>query len=170
VRDHAVERLEWTAEQLASVDGQLESLRPQYPQVEVLTELRGVGLFTAMVVVAEFGDVTRFRCAKQAAAYTGLTTRVFQSGDKTRTGHISKQGSPWMRWVLVEAAMKLVGADKGLANFYQRIRKRSGVKIARVAAPRKLAEICYKRLLRWHRQHDGAAKDATCGKAEKVPA
>jgi transposase len=156
VRDHAVERLEWTAKQLAAVDEQMGELSPRFPQTAVLTELKGIGLFTAMVVVAELGDVTRFRCAKQAAAYAGLTARVFQSGDKTRTGHISKQGSPWLRWVLVEAAMKLVGgerADKGLANFYQRIRKRSGVKIARVAAARKLAEICYKRLLRWHRQH-----------------
>ena len=51
--------------------------------------------------------------------------------------------------------MKLVGADKALGNFYQRIRKRSGAKIARIAAARKLAEISYKRLLRWHREHAG---------------
>jgi transposase len=89
-----------------------------------------------------------------------LTARVFQSGDQTRTGHISKQGSPWLRWVLVEASMKLVGSDKSLGNFYQRIRKRSGAKIARVAAARKLAEICYKRLLRWHRQQADQAKEA----------
>jgi len=54
----------------------------------------------------------------------------------------------------MEAAMKLVGQDVKLANFYQRIRRRSGSKIARVAAARKLAEICWKRLRRWHRMHD----------------
>jgi hypothetical protein len=41
-----------------------------------------------------------------------------------------------------------------LANFYQRIRKRSSAKIARVAAARKLAEICWKRLIAWERQHN----------------
>jgi transposase len=76
-----------------------------------------VGVFTAIVIVAELGDVTRFANPKQVAAYAGLTTRVFQSGDQTRTGHISKHGSPWLRWVLVEAAMKLVSADKALGNF-----------------------------------------------------
>ena len=56
-----------------------------------------------------------------------------------------------MRWILVEAAMKLVRRDEKLGNFYQRIRKRAGKKVARVAAARKLAEICWLRLMRWHR-------------------
>lgn len=157
VRDHALERLRWTAAQCDAVDERLQTLRPQYPQIESLLELRGVGLFTALLVVGEFGDVSRFRTAKQAAAYTGLTTRVFQSGEHTRTGHISKLGSSVLRWALVEVAMKLVSADRPLANFYERIRRRSGAKLARVAAARKVAEICWKRLLRWHRQHQAKA-------------
>lgn len=154
MRDHLLERLEMASEQTKAVDAQMRQLRPQFPQVEALLELPGVGLFTAMMVVAEFGEVERFGAAKQAAAYTGLTTRVYASGDTRRTGHISKQGSPWLRWALVEAAMKLVRKDVKLANFYQRIRKRSGTKIARVAAARKLAEICWKRLRRWHRLNE----------------
>jgi hypothetical protein len=51
--------------------------------------------------------------------------------------------------------MKAVHSDDdvALANFYRRIRKRSGAKIARVAAARKLAEICWKRLRQWQREH-----------------
>ena len=49
--------------------------------------------------------------------------------------------------------MKVVKKDVALANFYQRIRKRSSAKIARVATGRKMAEICWKRLLRWQRDH-----------------
>jgi hypothetical protein len=56
--------------------------------------------------------------------------------------------------LLFEAAMKVVQQDVALANFYQRIRKRSSAKIARVAAARKLAEICWKRLIAWERQHN----------------
>lgn len=47
--------------------------------------------------------------------------------------------------------MKLVRRDRQLGNFYQRIRKRSGKKIARVAG-RKLADICWQRLMPWHRR------------------
>lgn len=154
IRDHLIERLEWTNRQVKTIVDRLKEVQPQFPQVEALLDLAGVGLFTALMVVGEYGEVERFREAKQAAAYTGLTTRVYQSGDTRRTGHISKQGSPWLRWVLVEATMKLVRKDVRLANFYNRIRKRSSAKIARVAAARKLAEICWKRLRRWHREHD----------------
>jgi transposase len=152
-RDHLVDRLLWTSKQAEAVDEKLEEVRLQFPQVEALLDLHGVGLFTALMIVAEYGEVERFRNAKQVAAYTGLTTRVYQSGETCRTGHISKQGSNWLRWALVEAAMKLVAKDTKLANFYQRIRKRSSSKIARVAAARKLSEICWKRLRRWEREH-----------------
>lgn len=151
VRDELIERLQHFNNQLAAMDARLAELRPAYPEVEALMDLYGVGLFTAMVVVSELGDVTRFRVAKQAGAYSGLTPRVEQSGSHCYVGHISKQGSPWLRHVLVEAAMKIVRRDVGLANFYQRIRRRSSAKIARVATARKLAEICWKRLRRWHR-------------------
>ena len=113
-----------------------------------------------MVIIAEFGDVLRFRTAKQAAAYTGLTTRVEQSGNHCYTGHITKQGPSWLRWVLVEAAMKVIQEDLPLANFYARIRKRSSAKIARVATARKLAEICWKRLRRWLLDHGQSSSTA----------
>jgi hypothetical protein len=53
--------------------------------------------------------------------------------------------------------MKLVRQCVALANIYQRIRERAGAKVARVAAARKLAETCWKRLLRWQRQQRDAA-------------
>ena len=116
--------------------------------------LHGVGLFTALVVISELGDVSRFRRAKQVGAYTGLTARVDQYGSHTYSGHITRQGSPWLRHVLVEAAMKIVRDDIGLANFYARVRKRSSAKIARVAVARKLAEICWRRLVRWQHEYE----------------
>ena len=153
IRDELVQRLQHFDKQLDAMDARLAELRSEYPEVEVLVDLHGVGLYSAMVIASEFGDVMRFRTAKQAGAYTGLTPRVDQSGSHCYLGHISRQGSPWMRHVLVEAAMKIVRRDVGLANFHQRIRKRSSAKIARVATARKLAEICWKRLRRWHSEH-----------------
>ena len=49
--------------------------------------------------------------------------------------------------------MKAIREDAALRNFYTRVRKRSSAKIARVAVARKLAEICWKRLRRWQREH-----------------
>jgi transposase len=153
VRDELLGRARHFAEQIAIFDNSLEQMRQAFPQVEALTGIHGIGLYSALLVIAELGEVERFATARQVGAYTGLTSRVHQSGGHCYQGSITRQGSPWLRWVLVQAAMKAVHRDDALKNFYQRIRKRSGAKIARVAAARKLAEICWKRLRRWQREH-----------------
>jgi transposase len=152
IRDELLDRFGHFERQIQAAETRMKEIQPRYPQTEVLTSLHGIGLYSALAIVGEFGDVERFRQAKQVAAYAGLTARVHQSGDHCYRGHISKQGSPWLRWILVEAAMKLVRKDVALANFHERIRKRSSAKIARVAAARKLAEICWKRLRRFQRE------------------
>ena len=157
VRDELMARLGHYRKQLSGVDARLEALRAEFPQVEALLDLRGIGLYTALVVVAELGEVGRFRSARQVGAYAGLTARVRQSGDHCRHGSITREGSPLLRWVLTEAAMKVIKQDAALRNFYTRVRKRSNAETARVAVARKLAEIRWKRLRRWHRQKEGTA-------------
>jgi transposase len=150
-RDELLARLGHFDAALAAQDRLLDDLAGGFPQVEALTCLFGVGLYSALLIVAEIGEPGRFPDGRKVGAYAGLTARVHQSGSECYSGRITRQGSPWLRWILVQAAMKLVRRDGKLGNFYQRIRKRSGTKVARVAAARKLAEICWVRLMRWHR-------------------
>ena len=157
VRDELLLRLDHYRRQLALIDERLQDLRAQFPQVEALLEIYGIGLYTALLIIGELGEVSRFRSARQVGSYAGLTSRVRQSGDHCYRGAITREGSPWLRWILVEAAMKATREDPPLKNFYQRVRKRSGSKIARVAVARKLAEICWKRLVRWQRQQRAVA-------------
>jgi transposase len=153
LRDELLARLAHYDQQIAVFDEQLAGCRAEFPQVQALADIHGIGLYSALLIVAELGEVERFRTAKQVGAYAGLTSRVHQSGGHCYQGSITRQGSPWLRWILVEAAMKAVRQDAALKNFYTRVRKRSSAKIARVAAARKLAEICWKRLRRWQREH-----------------
>jgi transposase len=157
VRDELLGRLVHYREQIAGLDTKLEGLRVEFPQVEALLDLRGIGLYSALVIVAELGEVERFRSAHQVGACAGLTARVRQSGGHCHHGSITREGSPWLRWILTEAAIKVVRDDAGLRNFSERVRKRSNAKVARVAVARKLAEICWKRLRRWHRRKEGVA-------------
>jgi len=157
LRDELLARLDHFAEQLITLDRMLESVATQFPEHEVLTDLYGIGPYSALLIVGEIGEPGRFRDKRKVGAYAGLTARVNQSGGHCYTGHITRQGSPWLRWILVQAAMKLVRRDRQLGQFYQRIRKRSGAKIARVAAARKLAGICWVRLMRWHRRQAAQA-------------
>lgn len=149
VRDELLLRLNHYRQQIAIVDAHLEQLRPQVAELEAILDIPGIGLYTALLIIGELGEVERFRTAKQVGSYAGLTSRVRQSGDHCYRGAITREGSPWLRWILVQAAIRATREDLALKNFYQRIRKRAGAKKARVAAARKLAEICWKRLLAW---------------------
>jgi transposase len=74
------------------------------PCVQALQALPGIGPITAMTLVAEIGDIARFPTAPKLCAWAGLTPVVRNSDRKVRHGHITKMGSPWVRFVLQEAA------------------------------------------------------------------
>lgn len=153
VRDELMARLKHYSLEITAVDERLEKLSLSYPQVEALSDIYGIGLYLSLLIVAEIGDPERFRSAKQVGAYAGLTARVNQSGEHSYYGHITRQGSSWLRWALVQVALRAPKQDPALYLFYTRIRKRSSAKIARVAVARKLAEICWVRLRSWQRMH-----------------
>jgi transposase len=157
VRDELLLRLGHYDRAAAKLDVHLAKVAEEFPEVESLTALYGIGLYSALLLVAELGEVERFGNDRQVGAYAGLTARVHQSGGHDYHGNITHQGSSWLRWILVQAGMKLIRRDAPLRNFYTRIRKRAGKKIARVAVARKLAGICWIRLRRWHREHSVVA-------------
>jgi len=123
-----IDRLDWEIRQRARSD----------PRVKVLTQLPGIGPFTALVILAEVGDISRFASARQLASWAGLTPTVRGSDRVAHYGHISKEGSVWLRWVLCEAAQTAKRHPQFAAAF-QRIAKRRGKKIAITAIARKLA-------------------------------
>jgi transposase len=88
--DAPIDRLDWEIHRRARSD----------PRVKVLTQLPGVGPFTALVILAETGDISRFGSARQLASWAGLTPTVRGSDRVAHYGHISKEGSVWLRWVL----------------------------------------------------------------------
>jgi transposase len=72
--------------------------------VRRLMTIPGIGLFTAVAVVIELGDVRRFENAKRLASYIGLIPRVRSRANRTHTGHIRKEGNRLLRWLLVSFA------------------------------------------------------------------
>src|SRR5256714_10844387 len=103
------------------------------PRVKVLTQLPGVGPFTALVILAEVGDVSRFGSARKLASWAGLTPTVRGSDRAAHYGHISQHGSVWLRRVLCEAAQTAKRSPQFAATF-QAIAKRRGEKRAPPAA------------------------------------
>src|SRR5207248_3517548 len=111
--------------------------------VPLLCQIRGVGRYTAMLIIAEVGEIRRFPDARHLCAWAGLTPTVRSSDGKARLGRISRQGSPPLRWALVEAAQKCTTGGGPLRESFERIAKRRGRKIAKVAVARQILTLSY---------------------------
>ena len=107
-------------------------------RVEILQSIPGIGVISAMELLLELQDVSRFRRAEQLAAYVGLTPSQYSSADKVRMGRITGIGKNTLRAILVEASWKLITKDQDMREKYERIKIRSGGKRAIVAIARTL--------------------------------
>ena len=99
-----------------------------------------------MLIIAEVGDVTRFPTARHLRAGAGLAPTVRSSDGKARLGHFARQGSPALRWALTEAAQKIPTGGGPLRATFERVAKRRGRKIAKVAVARQILTLSYYRL------------------------
>lgn len=132
---------------IATLDKQIEKRARDNRRVEILKSIPGIGTITAFVLAAEIGDPKRFPSGKKLAAYLGLVPSLYQSGSTKRLGSITKLGSPYARWILVQAAHRLVRSDINTKLFYQALSARRGKKKAIVAVARKLAELSWRLLV-----------------------
>jgi transposase len=124
---------------IASLDQAVEREALARPPVVLLMTHPGVGPVTALAFVLTLGEVRRFRRARQVASYLGLIPSEDSSGGKQRLGHITKQGNPLLRFLLVEAAHVAVRYDPELKRCYFRILHKHHPGVAKVAVARKLA-------------------------------
>jgi transposase len=91
-----------------------------WPAIEALMALCGVNLLTAVTIVAEIGDLTRFATAPQLMAYLGLVPSERSSGARVRRGGITKTGNSHVRRVLIEAAWAYRHAARKTAPLQRR--------------------------------------------------
>jgi transposase len=127
------------------LDGELHQRAKAGPRARVLRALPGAGEFTALVMPAEIGDITRFASSRELASGAGLTPTARGSGLTVRHGHISRQGPAWLRRVLNQAAQAARRSPEFAAS-YQAIARRRGKKIATIAIARKLLTRAYRLL------------------------
>jgi transposase len=142
-RQQLLQRLDQLEEQIAELNRQVESeVQQRAAAVRLLTH-PGVGPVTALAMVLTLGPAQRFASGKQVASYFGLIPSEHSSGGRQRLGHISKQGSSFLRFLLVEAGQSAARSDPELGRFYRRLSVRKHRGLAKVAVARKLAVRLY---------------------------
>jgi len=138
-RRDLLELLDRLTPTIAELSHAIEREVEKCPAAQRLRTHPGVGSLTALAFVLIIGEVNRFRCGKQVASYLGLVPLEESSGNRRRLGHITKQGSSMMRFLLVEAAQVTVRSLPEWRSKYLHLVLRRGRKIAKVAMARRLA-------------------------------
>src|SRR5215469_6284960 len=91
------------AAEIAALETVIAGLLADHKGYQAVRALPGIGPVLGAVIVAEIGDVTRFRRPAELSSWAGLTPRHRESDVKVSRGHITKQGSRILRWALIEA-------------------------------------------------------------------
>ena len=145
--------------EIAMLSRVIADLLADHRGYQVIQQLPGIGPVLAAVIIAEIGEVTRFKNAGQLCSWAGLTPRHRESDTKVARGHVTKQGSRLLRWALIEAIQR-IPADSVIGSVKAAIVARRGKEarnIAKVAAARRLLTLVY------YGMRDGQIRCLTAG-------
>ena len=123
---------------------QLLGLAEGDEDVRLLMTIPGIGYYSALLIKSEIGDISRFPFGDRLCSYAGLVPSTHASGKRVRHGGITKEGSRWLRWVMVQAAQTHVHRfDSTVTRMYNRVAARKSKQVALTAAAHKLLLVCY---------------------------
>lgn len=142
-RQDLLQLLSTLNQQIAELDQAVERAADSNERARLLMTQPGVGPITSLAFVMTIGDVSRFARGKQVASYLGLIPSENSSSKRRRLGSISKQGSPFLRMLLVESVQTVCRLDEGFKKQYKHRCHRMKKGVAKVAAARKLAVRLY---------------------------
>jgi transposase len=126
--------------QLVPVLAAMRGVAATDPIAHALDQLRGFGPVFSVTIRAEVATITRFPDGPHLASYAGLVPRVARSGERRWSGPITKTGSPWIRWTLIEAAIHQFRRQDAFGRWARRLAVRKGILKARVAVARALCD------------------------------
>jgi transposase len=143
--------LESLSERIAEYNERIEKLAQEsYPQVALLKQVKGVGTLIALTFLLTLEDPHRFRKSRDVGCYLGLQPGRRNSGQSEPQMHISKEGDPYLRTLLVQGAQHILGpfgVDSDLRRWGLKLAERggrNGKKRAIIATARKLAVLLHR--------------------------
>lgn len=132
-------------EEVRTLEKQIDQVALSREDTQLLITIPGVSCYSSVLIVSELGEIDRFDRSAEVVRYAGLDPTVRESGSSRKEGGISKQGSPDLRWILVQCANAAVNRanDPYLGTFYERLKRKKNHQVAIVATARKLLVSIY---------------------------
>ena len=142
--DQLLAQWELWDKQVEELDAKIAERHTESPTAAIIATIPGAGVYSSLALACRIGSIQRFPSARSLAHYWGLTPGCRNSGDATRRlGSITKEGSALARFILAQMVLHVLRCDQRMKEWYRRIKKRRGAKIARVAVMRRLATIIW---------------------------
>lgn len=131
--------------EIRDVSRKILQLAEEDEVARLLMTIPGIGYYSALLIISEIGDINRFPDSHHLCAYAGLVPSTHSSGGVTYNGRITKTGSKYLRWALIECVRAHVRtvSDSNVSKFYARLAKKKGNSVAAVAAASKLMRVVY---------------------------
>jgi transposase len=121
----------------------IEELAYDHPYARILDTHPGISYYSGLLIAVEIGDIQRFPNHGKLCSYAGLVPTMHASGGKVRMGSITKQGSKWLRWILVECTLHAIKKSPHYQHLYSRVAQKHGKGTARVAVARSMLRGIY---------------------------
>jgi transposase len=144
--DTALRRIDELSAEIEPLRAQLATFARRQAGCRALQTHYGIGWLCAAIIWAEIGDARRFASSDQLVRYAGLDVTVYSSDAKRAPGHLSRQGSPELRWAAFEAAKSAARRGSPDYAYYHKLAaKRDGHngKNPTLAVERKILRRCY---------------------------
>ena len=138
-RDELLELLDRFNQYCARLELAVEQAAEANADARLLMTHPGVGPVISLACVLTLGKLERFQTSRQVVSYLGLNPAEESSGERRKLGSISKQGSSFLRVLLIQGAQSAVKGDADLARQYRRVAMKKNKAIAKVMIARKLA-------------------------------
>lgn len=129
---------------LEKTAGFVRKLYEELADARRIDTVPGFAMTLAVLMAVEIGDIHRFESASSLHAYAGLVPTTHASGERVYHGHITKEGNACLRWAALEAVFPATKKDLELKVLYNRLARRKGPNVAKVAAARRLLTIIYR--------------------------
>ena len=141
-----LQQLDQLAAQEVEVEKRMQAIYDGWPEAQWADQVRGVGMVTAVSVLAHVGPIERFATAEDLISYAGLAPGVHQSDGTRRDGRIGGGGTDsHLRYLVIEASVWLRDIPRYRPT-YERVMKKRGKKIARIVVGRLFLRSLYKML------------------------
>jgi transposase len=149
VEDHLA-MIDHLTERIHALEKSISLNEKQDHIVKLLKSMPGVGRLIALILLAEVGDINRFHSPKSLCSWAGLTPKVHSSDAVVQHGHITKEGSRYLRSAMVQAATTACRVSPKWYRVHEHMALRCGRRAARVAVARRLLTVIY---YMWKREH-----------------